>query len=696
MTRPAYPPTRRQDLVEELHGRRVADPYRWLEDRNSDETRQWLDAQDELLRTVLGDLPGQDRLRSRITELLQAGFVTAPAIRGTRSFFMRREGTQEHAVLLVTETDGDTTTERVLIDPIAIDPEGTTTLDEWQPDKEGRLLAYQLSTGGNEESTLRVMDVATGRDVDGPIDRTRYSPVAWLPGGKQYYYVRRLPPEGLPEGEEQFHRRVYLHTVGEDPASDVEIFGEGLDKTNYYGVTVSIDGRWLIVAASAGTAPRNDLWIADIGSGSPERPDFVVVQEGVDAQTAAHVGRDGRLYLLTDRDAPRGRLAVADPQSPTYDHWRELVPEDAEAVLEDLAIVDGDEVETPRLLTLSTRHAMSEIAIRSLTDGERVGFVELPGLGSIGGLGERPQGGPEVWFTYTDYVTPPTAYRFDARTGQTTVWARPPGSVDVPAVHTQQVVYRSTDDTPVRLTIISAEATPTSPRPTMLYGYGGFGAPMTPGYGASSLAWVEAGGIYAVANLRGGSEEGEDWHRAGMRERKQNVFDDFHSAAEYLIEQGWTTREQLAISGGSNGGLLVGAALTQRPDLFAAVSCSAPLLDMVRYERFGLGATWNDEYGKADDPTEFGWLIGYSPYHRVADDVSYPAVLFTVFDSDTRVDPLHARKMCAALQHATSSDRPIVIRTERDVGHGARSISRSVEVSVATLTFLAAYTGLTL
>jgi prolyl oligopeptidase len=347
------------------------------------------------------------------------------------------------------------------------------------------------------------------------------------------------------------------------------------------------------------------------------------------------------------------------------------------------------------LLAGWTRHAIGEVTVHDLVDGRRRGHVDLPGLGTVSGLGERPEGGSESWFTYTDFLTPPTAYHYDARTEVVDVWAHPPGSVDVPAVHARQVVYRSADDTPVRLTLLSREREPTEEKPTILYGYGGFGQPMTPAYAPTALAWVEAGGVYAIAHLRGGSEEGEDWHRAGMRERKQNVFDDFHAAAEWLIEQGWTSPRQLGISGGSNGGLLVGAALTQRPELYAAVTCAAPLLDMVRYEGFGLGTTWNDEYGTAANATEFGWLISYSPYHRVVDGVDYPAVLFTVFDSDTRVDPMHARKMCAALQHATVSDRPVLIRTERDVGHGARAVSRMVELSVDSLSFLAAQTGLT-
>src|SRR4051794_40879187 len=333
-----YPQARRLDIVDELHGRRVADPYRWLEDASSDETRSWVDAEDALLREYLDRLPGRDRLRRRLTQLLDAGLVTAPTWRGDRCFFMRRSADQEHAVLLTIDPEGN---EQLLLDPIAIDPAGTTTLDAWQPDKEGRLLAYQISTGGTEESTLHVLDVATREPVEAPIDRTRYSPVAWLPGGRHYYYVRRLPPEAVPAGEEQFHRRVWLHEVGQDAEDDVEVFGAGLEKTNYYGVTVSMDGRWLIVAAAAGTAPRDDVWIAHLSATDLRKPDFVVVQQGVDAQTAAHMGRDGRLYLMTDRDAPRGRLCVTTPEDPAYEHWRDLLPEDPEAVFEDFAILDG-------------------------------------------------------------------------------------------------------------------------------------------------------------------------------------------------------------------------------------------------------------------------------------------------------------------------------------------------------------------
>ncbi|WP_242883937.1 prolyl oligopeptidase family serine peptidase [Actinomadura litoris] len=686
-----YPPARREDIVEEIHGHRVADPYRWLEDADGEATRRWLAAQDELFHKATDALPGREALRRRLAELLGAGSVGSPVWRGGRRFFTRRTAGQEHPVLYTAGADG---AERVLVDPMALDPAGTTTLDGWQPDKEGRRLAYKVSTGGDEESLLYVMDIATGERVEGPIDRARDSSVAWLPGGEAYYYVRRLPARDVPDGEERYHRRVYLHRVGADPeVDDVLIFGEGRDKTDYYGVGVSRDGRWLTLSSSQGTSPRNDLWIADLSASPPERPALRVVQEGVDAETGLYVGRDGRAYVFTDRGAPRSRLCVTDPADPGFETWRDLIPEDPEAVLSDFAILD--DLDRPVLLAGWTRHAISEITVHDLGTGERIGTVPLPGLGSIGGIIERPEGGHEAWFGYTDHVTPSSVMRFDARTGETTLWAAAPGSVAVPEIETRQVSYASADGTEVRM-LVAARPGLSGPRPAILYGYGGFNISLTPAYSASILAWVEAGGVYAVANLRGGSEEGEEWHRAGMRERKQNVFDDFHAAAEKLIADGLTTPSRLAISGGSNGGLLVGAALTQRPELYRAVVCSAPLLDMVRYERFGLGQTWNDEYGTAEDPEEFGWLLGYSPYHHVRAGTAYPATLFTTFGSDTRVDPLHARKMCAALQHATASDAPVLLRDEAEVGHSTRSVSRSVALMTDTLSFLASQTGLSL
>ena len=675
-----YPAAHRLDVVDVLHGHEVADPYRWLEDAASPQTQAWSAAQDVLARAHLDALPGRERLTARLEQLLGTGVVGTPAWRGDRAFFLRRQPGEEHAVLHLREPDGS---ERVLLDPTALDPTGATTLDAWSPSKEGTRLAYQVSVGGDEESLLHVLDVDTGVLLDGPVDRCRYSPVAWLPGGEELAYVRRLPASQVPVGEEQFHRRVYRHRVGADPSTDVEVWGEGLDPTNYYGCSVSQNGRWLVVSASAGTAPRDDVWLFDLVAGGPPAP----VQVGVDARCAAWVSHDGRLWLLTDAGAPRSRLCVTDPASPQ--DWTTVLAEDPVAVLEDVVLLDDGVV-----VALRSRHALSEVTVHA-ADGTVLREVAVDGLGSSGGLSSFPQGGTQVWFGWTGPTTPPHVRVLDATSGEVGVWAQAPGTVELGPVTSTLIEVTSADGTTVRAQVLSPTGAPDRPRPTVLYGYGGFGVSLTPGWSATALTWVEAGGTWVVANLRGGSEEGEAWHRDGMREHKQHVFDDLAAVADALVARGWTTTAQLGISGGSNGGLLVGAALTQRPDAYAAVVCSAPLLDMVRYELFGLGRTWHDEFGTAADPTELDWLLAYSPYHHVR-DTAYPAVLFEVFDGDSRVDPLHARKLCAALQHATTGPAPVLLRREADVGHGARSVSRTVGRTVDTLAFLADRTGLEL
>ncbi|KOG37048.1 prolyl oligopeptidase family serine peptidase [Streptomyces resistomycificus] len=687
-------PFAHQDLEPRiLHGRTVEDPYRWLENADSEETRKWSAAQRDLCDRALGRLPGRAKLRARITELMGAGTISAPVWRGERQFFTRRRPDQERAVLLTVDATGQ---ERVLLDPLRLDPTGSTTLDSWQPDMEGRRLAYKTSRGGTEESSLQVMDVATGELLEGPFPRVRHSAIAWLPGGRAYYYVRQLPVGDGPVTETGPGRRVYLHRVGTDPdADDVLIFGEDLPDTYDYGMLVSPDGRWLSLGASQGTENRSDLWVGDLTEGSPEAPVFRAVQVGVDADSGIYMWRDGRAYIFTDRDAPRSRLCVAPFSDLSYGAWRDLVPEDPEAVLTDFAILDGPGVDRSVLLVCWTRHSANEVTVHDLETGGRIGEVPTPGVGTLGGLFERPEGGHEAWFSYADSTSPGVILRYDARLGTTDTWADAPGAVDLPAVQSSQVGYCSGDGTTVHMRVIEPLHR-TGPSPTILFGYGGFGASMVPEYDPSVLAWVEAGGVYAVAGLRGGGEEGEEWHRAGMRENKQRVFDDFHAAAEALIDGGWTTSAQLGIHGGSNGGLLVGAALTQRPELYRAVVCEAPLLDMVRYELFGQGRLWSAEYGSAQFPEELGWLLDYSPYHHVREGTAYPAVLFTVSENDARVDPMHARKMCAALQRATSSEAPVLLRSESDVGHKGRSLSRVAGLAGDTLAFLARHTGLDL
>ena len=681
----SYPAAERLDLVETLHGHHVADPYRWLEDPADPRTKEWSAAQDALVAGHLDALPGRERLAGRLRALLAAGSVSAPLWRAGRAFAARREPGQEHAVVLVTEADG---TERVLLDPMAIDPTGLTTLDAWVPDLEGRRLAYQLSSGGDEFSVLHVLDVATGEDVEPPIDRCRYSGVAWLPGGAEFVYVRMVHESEVPPGEQAFHRRIWRHRVGTPTEQDVLVDAPGLyDGHNYYGVRVSRDGRWLVVSANVGTARRDSVWVGEVG-GPLQR----VLTQDDDVQASAWVDRDGLLYVLTTDGAPRWRLVVAEPEHPGREHWRELVAEDPGSVLEGvrrLETADG-----PLLVLARARHAVAELALHGI-DGTPRGTVPLPGTGSLTGLTVADRDTPEqhgkLWIGWTDLVTPPQVHRYEA--GRTVLERTAPGAVEVPDVRTEQREFTSADGTTVRMFVVTPTAG-AGPWPALVTGYGGFGISREPAYTASALAWVAAGGAYALVSLRGGGEEGEEWHRAGHRGRKQNVFDDLHAAAESLVAAGTTAPDRLAIMGGSNGGLLVGAALVQRPDLYRAVVCSAPLLDMVRYEEFSLGRTWNDEYGTAADPEQLAWLLSYSPYHHVTEGTAYPATLFTVFESDSRVDPLHARKMCAALQHATTGPAPVLIRRETDVGHGARSVSRTVGLAADQLAFLAAHTGL--
>ncbi|MGI5128860.1 prolyl oligopeptidase family serine peptidase [Pseudonocardia sp. CA-107938] len=691
-----YPDAPRLDLVDELHGHRVPDPYRWLEDPDDLRTKSWSQAQDELAAARLAALPGRAGLTATLERLTATGSVSAPSWKAGRRFVTRREPDQDHAVLHVVEPDG---TQRPLVDPMALDPTGRTTLDGGVVDREGRLLAYQLSFGGDENSVLHVMDVDTGEQVEEPIDRCRYSAVVWL-DSTEFLYVRTVAEHEAPPGEQMFHRRIWRHRVGTPTREDVLVDGPGLytDHT-YYGLHLSHDGRWLVVSANVGTARRDSVWIAELTPGAPVPPLTPVLTQADGVRATVWVERDRRLYVRTTDGAPRWRLAVTDPRTPGREHWRELVAEDPGANLDAVRYLEVPGAE-PLLVLARSRHAVGELALHGL-DGSPRGTVALPGPGSLTGLSVADARTPErfgqLWFGWTDFVTPTEVHRFDAATGEVVREATAPGAVTVPAVRSEQRTFTSRDGTTVRMFVLSPAHT--GPVPTLMTGYGGFALSREPAYSSAALAWVEAGGAYVVVSLRGGSEEGEEWHRAGNRGNKQNVFDDFHAAAESLVAAGTTTPEQLAILGGSNGGLLVGAALTQRPELYRAVVCSAPLLDMVRYEEFSLGRTWNDEYGTAADPGELEWLLSYSPYHHVQDGTAYPAVLFTVFDADSRVDPCHARKMCAALQHATAGDpdtRPVLLRRETDVGHGARSVSRTVALSVDQLAFLAAHTGLEL
>jgi len=641
----SYPCAERLPLVEQVHGHTVADPYRWLEDAESSETKRWLAAQDELWLNHAATLSSRYQFRHRVKALSNVGTVSTPSWHGGRCFTLRRDPGRQHPVLY----DG----RRAILDPMELDPSGLTTLDAWQPSPDGSLVAFQLSRGGTEESVLYVLHVDSGDLVGEPLGGCRYSPIAWLPDGHSFYYVR--------------FRQVRCRHL--DVADDTVV----LSAKASYGLELSADGRWLTISAARGAA--NDLWLQDLESDEPPRP----IQQSIDALTVMSVGPDGRLYVVTTKDAPTGKICVGDPNNPLI--WQDLVTPDVP--LTGLAILDD------ALLLASP----TGIAVHDLRTGAHVSDVALPGAGSVGSLTTLPDGGRQAWFSYTDSVTPSAVYCYDQTTGQATLWSQPPGAAA--EAESQQLVATSPDGTEVQLLVI-AKPGDHGPRPTLLYGYGGFGQTLTPTYSAFALAWVEAGGVFVTATTRGGGERGTESHRAGTLDRKQDVFDDFIAAAEHLIATGWTTAEQLSLCGESNGGLLVAAVLTQRPELFAAAVCSAPLTDMLRYELTGLGERWVPEFGSAKDPAQFENLLSYSPYHQVSEGVKYPAVLFTVFGNDTRVDPLHSRKMCAALQHATASEAPVLLRLDPDAGHAGGSASQGIGLAADMLAFLAERTGLRL
>ncbi|WP_367123852.1 prolyl oligopeptidase family serine peptidase [Streptomyces phytohabitans] len=698
--RRGYPPAPRSGPVEVLHGRPVADPYRWLEDPDTPATAAWRAAQDRVFAAEQASWPRLDELRGWLAERLAGGGASPPAPRGEREFHLLREPGRDLSVLAVRE--GGRT--RVLLDPLAADPSGTTVIDAWEPSWEGTRVAVQTSSGGTERSLLRVLDVATGAVLDGPVDRVRRSPVAWLPGGRHFYYVRRLPYGGTGTGTGAA-RRVLLREVGTPADRDVEVFGAGRPATQYYTVATAPDGRLLVVGASEGTEPRTELWTADLTACPPDRPRLRPFGGHADGRTAVRLrAGGGPLLLRTTAGAPRGRIAVADPYEPADpgaasdaapDGWRTLVPEEPGTVLQDVAVLDGPELPRPLLAVVRTRHAVCELALRDALTGAPAGTVPLPGQGTVTGLTARPEPGHEAWFAYTDHVTPTTVLHYDARTGRLRPWAgAPPAVPGTDGVAVTQEVARAGDGTPVRLFVLSPTGRPDRPRPTVLTGYGGFGAAMTPGFTPQALPWVRAGGVYAVACVRGGGEEGAEWHRAGAGAHKAVSFGDFEAAADHLLRDGWAAPGRLGVLGSSGGGLLAGAALTRRPEAYAAVVCAAPLLDMVRYELSGMGPSWRDEYGSAADPDDLARLLGYSPYHRVRAGARYPAVLLAVFDGDSRVDPLHARKMCAALQWAGPDGAPVVLRAESGVGHGARGAARSAGLYADVMAFFARHLGL--
>ncbi len=658
--RATRPPETRRDVAEDvLHGVTIQDPYRWLENAESAETQVWTEAQNAYARALLDPLPQRQAIHDRLDLLLTAGAVSAPAVRGNRFFYTRRDGRQDQPVLVLREgADGS---ERTLVDPNALSSRGVVALDWWKVSWDGGLLAYGTSQGGTELSVLRILDVASGEDVPGEeIPFTRACTVAWLPDASGFYYTRYPEPGTVPNGEEHYNRRVFFHTRGQSWRDDPEVFGSGRAREDWPSVDISRDGRWLLVVVSQGWA-RSEVYLLDR---QDPHATWIAVHAGVEAWADGEI-EDGRLFLRTNRDAPNYKLYEVDPERPDRERWRELIPERQNRVLSGFALVAGL-IATDELENASSRLGLYE------RSGTPLGDARLPSIGTLTGIGGE-WAGDALYAAFTSFVQPPTTYRLVPRSGELRLFAYgelPPG-LDPSRYEVDQVWYPAKDGTRVSMFLVHRYGlAPSGDVPTLLTGYGGFNVSRTPAFDPTLPLWLDAGGLFALPNLRGGGEYGEDWHRAGMLERKQNVFDDFVAAAEWLIENHYTRPERLAIMGGSNGGLLTGAALTQRPDLFGAVVVRVPLLDMLRYHHLRIARLWVPEYGSAEDPEQFLWLHAYSPYHRVRSGERYPATFLLTAEGDSRVDPMHARKMAALLQSASGGDAPILLRVETEAGHG--------------------------
>jgi len=690
----ATPPEARvAPVVETMHGVEVGDPYRWLEDGNDADARAWTDAQNAYTRQALDGRPEHGVLHRRLAELMATGYVQAPVLAGDRYFYAMRSGAQNQAVLVVREggPTGQDGRDRVLIDPAGLSEDGAVALDWWYPSPDGALLAYGLSEGGDEWSTLRVLDVANGRRRPDTIARTRASSLAWLPDASGFYYTCYPAPGAVPPGEESYHRDVYLHLLGSDLAADPLVYADP-DPQAYPSVVLSRDGRYLLIESAHGWSNVTLLW-RDLHAPTP---DFAVLSEGLEALFAVEEA-DGVLYLLTNWEAPRYRVLRAPLAAPTRANWRELIPEGPHP-LQSLKIAG------PRLVVETLENAVSHLRLFDREGGVQ-GEIPLPVEGTVYGPATSHEQ-DETLFAFTSFALPVTAYRYDGATGRLEVFRAPttPPGVDPARVMVRQVWYPSKDGTPISMFVVHrADLALDGARPTVLTGYGGFNISRTAEFGSGAMhAWLERGGVYALPNLRGGGEYGEEWHRAGMLERKQNVFDDFAAAGDWLVANSYTRPSRLACWGGSNGGLLVGAAVTQRPHLFRAAVCAVPLLDMLRYHLFQIARLWIPEYGCADDADAFRWLHAYSPYHHVADgaDITYPAVLLMTAEGDSRVDPLHARKMAARLQaraHAGAADdeRPVLLRVESRAGHGVgKPLTKLVDEQTDAWTFVAWQLGL--
>jgi prolyl oligopeptidase len=670
-----YPFARKADVLDDYHGTKVADPYRWLEDADSEETLAWVEAENEL---ALGFIrtKGWERIRDRLTELWNFPRYTLPVKEGGRYFFEKNDGLQDQSVLYVQDSLGAAPV--ALLDPNVLSQDGTVALTGWEPSRDGRHLAYLVSMGGSDWQELRVREVDTGSDLGEVLEHCKFTSIAWMPDGSGFYYNRFPDPATVPEEDRNNFSKVYFHRLGTEQSLDELVYERPEDKTLGFSPWITEDGHYLVLWVYRGTDPKNRIYIRKLGS----EGDFVKLLDEADAMYVPLGNAGTRFVFHTDLDAPRGRIISIDLASPARESWKEVVAEQDEVI--DVAAIVGD-----RLVLAYMKDAHDTLVTRAL-DGSDPRGIELPGIGSVAGLSGR-QGDPELFFGYTSFLFPTSSFRHDLGAGTTEVFQMPEIDFDRERYETKQVFYESKDGTTVPMFITSRKGLElTGDVPTLLYGYGGFNISITPSFSISRLVWLEDGGVYAVANIRGGNEYGEQWHQAGILGSKQNVFDDFIAAAEWLIEAGYTSSERLGIMGGSNGGLLTAACMVQRPELFGAVVSAVPVIDMLRYHKFSVGRYWVSDYGNAEeDPEQFEFLYAYSPLHNIEEGTTYPPTLVTTADTDDRVVPMHGKKFVAALQAADSGKNPILLRVETKAGHGkGKPTSKKIEEAADIYAFL--------
>ena len=659
------PPTRRDDVSEVLHGVTVTDPYRWLENQQSPETRAWIEAENAYAQAILGKLSGREQLKHRLGDLMRIDTIGMPTERQGRYFFTKRLADQDLFVLCLRKGEGGQ--DEVLIDPHPLSADHSTSVTLEDVARDGRLLAYGVRQGGEDEVNIRFLDVDSRQNLADELPKADYFSVSIKPDKSGAYYSRRTS-----DGP-----RLYYHAMGTGAAQDTELFGKGFGSGDVIGADLSEDGHFLLIVVSHGAAAeKTEIYFQDLAKHSA----IIPIVNDIQAQFYGSVGGD-KLFMQTNWKAPHKRILAVDPKDPSRDRWREVVPERG-AVVESFSPVGGD------LFVNYLKNVASHVEVFS-PEGRHLKDLVFPTLGSVSYVSGRWEG-REAFFQFSSFHIPTTIYRYDVAKGSQDVWARLNVPIESDRFELKQVWYESKDKTWVPMFLLHAKGIKLDgSNPTWLTGYGGFDVSETPTFSSNAVLWAEKGGVFALPSLRGGGEFGEEWHRAGMHEKKQNVFDNFITAAEWLIESGYTKPAKLSISGGSNGGLLVGAALTQRPDLFQAVVCRYPLLDMLRYQSFLVAKWWVPEYGSSENADQFKYLYAYSPYHNVKKGTPYPAVMFVTGDGDTRVDPLHARKMAALLQWATGSDRPVILEYDTKSGHsGGRPLTKQIDEAGDELSFL--------